>query len=367
MKSLLSFIIGCLLASNTLAKPIVDIDVYGVDSKQAEEIKTRYGEQVRSIEFAMQSAIESSVNKAIASKTLHLDNIKPPHGYNQLKKKRQALLNQIKREQNLLFVNAATIFYMPKNVSYTTIEVVSQAHPELLRYTALEAHSRVTHSPADLIDKMTEFSQISMMLYAENKLQEKDTDTRYCPVYHCAINFEHPALKPYLSLFNQGAIKDKTLILNTIKNDSNSERRGAAIFLLGHLNDPHEIISLLLPYVQDHDPLVRNNSIRVIGETVRKAKIHDFDLKPFLALLHSPSTLDRNKSLYVIYEAAQLPTAKKLIVQQSGDILLQLLQLKQPNNHDVTYKILKRLSGKKWGDQDFAAWKQWLASVKTAA
>src|SRR5580704_6569733 len=120
MKSLLLSIVGCLLTSSIMAKPIVDIDVYGVDAKQAEEIKTRYGQQVRSIEFALESAIESSVHKAIASKTSHLDNIKPPHGYNQLKKNRQALLNQIKREQNLLYVNTSTIFYMPKNVSYTT-------------------------------------------------------------------------------------------------------------------------------------------------------------------------------------------------------------------------------------------------------
>jgi hypothetical protein len=366
MKSLLSFIIGCLLTSSIMAKPIIDIDVYGVDAKQAEEIKTRYGQQIRSIEFAIESAIESSIHKAIASKR-SLDNIKPPHGFNQLKKNRQALLNQIKREQNLLSVDAATISYLPKNVSYITIEAVSKKHPELLRYTTPQVHHKVKHITSDLIDKMNEFNQLSMMLYTENKLGEKDTDAKYCPVYHCTMNFLHPRLKPYLSLFNQGIIKEKTLILNTLKNDIDSERRGAAVFLVGHLNDPHEIISLLLPYVQDKDLSVRNNSMRVIGKTMRKAKIYDIDLKPFLALLHSPSTLDRNKSLYVLYAAAELPAAKKIIAQQSGDILLQLLQLKQPNNHDLAYKILKRLSGKKWGDQDFRAWKQWLASVKTVA
>lgn len=367
MKALLLFIVGCLSVSSILAKPIVDIDVYGIDSKQAEEIKTRYGQQIRNIEFAINSAIESSIKKAITSKTLQLDNIKPPHGYNQLKKKREALLNQIKKEQNLLFVDASTIFYMPKNVAYTTIEVVSRAHPELLRYTSPHIRPKKSHTPSDLIDKMYEFDHLSMMLYSNNELEEKDTSSKNCPVYHCVMNFSHPRLKPYLSLFNEGVIKEKSLILNTLKNDPDQERRGSAVFLLGHLKDPHEIISRLLPYVQDKDSLVRNNSMRVIGETMRKAKIYDIDLKPFLALLHSPITLDRNKSLYVLNAAARLPVAQKIIAQQSGEVLLQLLQLKQPNNHDLTYKLLKRISNKKWKDQDVAAWKQWLTSVKTVA
>ena len=259
MKSLLSFIVGCLLTSNIMARPIVGIDVYGVDAKQAQEIKTRYGKQVRNIEFAIDSSIESSIQKALASKTLDLNNIKPMHGYNQLQKDRQALLDQIKREQNLLSVEAATIFYMPENIAYTTIEVVTQAHPELLRYITTQSRVRKAHMLPDLVDKRNEFDKIAMMLYTEGKLEGKDEDKKYCPVYHCTFNFENPRLKSYLTLFNQGVKKEKTLILNTLKKDSDPERRAAAVFLLGHLNNPHEIISLLIPYVQDRDQGVRNN------------------------------------------------------------------------------------------------------------
>lgn len=85
MKLLVSFVC-CLFASSIMASPIVDVDVYGVDKKQAEEIKRRYGQQVRSIEFALKNAIATALQKTIASKTLHLD-VKLPHGYNQLKKK----------------------------------------------------------------------------------------------------------------------------------------------------------------------------------------------------------------------------------------------------------------------------------------
>lgn len=106
---------------------------------------------------------------------------------------------------------------MPENVSYTTIEVVSQAHPELLRYTTPEVRAKKAHTPVDIVDKMSEFEQVSMMLYSENKLSKKDIDNKYCPAYHCIDNFLHPRLKPYLSLFNQGVVTNKALILKNIK------------------------------------------------------------------------------------------------------------------------------------------------------
>lgn len=359
----LFFILSCIFAKSIIAGPIVDIDIYGVDSKQAETILNRYKSQIFEVETAMQNAIQSSVKSALNSKTFDPTKIKPAKGYALLKKNRQSLLDKIKNEQDLLSVDASTIFYMPMNTSYTTLEVVPKSRPELLKF-ASKTVTKPRKRTSDIIDKMDEFSELVLMLYSHKLISKKDFDTRQCPIYHCVVNFFHPRLKPYLAIFNEKATKEKSFILKTLKEDKNSDRRGAAVFLLGHLKNPEEIILQLLPYVQDADSLVRNNSIRVIGETIKRSKIYDINLDPFLALLHSPVTLDRNKSLIVIYEAAQSLKAKNKIIADGGDSLLKLLQLKQPNNHEWAYKILKRLSNKNWGDRDYTSWKKWLESAK---
>jgi HEAT repeat protein len=206
---------------------------------------------------------------------------------------------------------------------------------------------------------MLQYQSIGNDLFNNKKLRTIDLDDNNCPVYHCiAAGFTHPKLKPYLVIFNQGIVKQKEFILDTLKNDPDSGRRGAAAFLLGHLQDPHEIITTLSPYVEDPDPLVRNNVIRVIGETVERAKIYDFNLLPFLNLLASTESVDRNKSLFVIYAVAKSPAQQQKIMAYK-DRLLDLLQLQQPNNHKPAYMILTRISGKKFGEYDLVAWKNW--------
>jgi len=42
--------------------------------------------------------------------------------------------------------------------------------------------------------------------------------------------------------------------------------------------------------------------------------------------------------------------------------LLKLLRLRQANNHEPAYEILKELSGKAFGDRDYKDWESWAAA-----
>ena len=165
-------------------------------------------------------------------------------------------------------------------------------------------------------------------------------------------------------MFNEGAVKEKTLILNTLKHDPNPERRAAAAFLVGHFQDPHEILSVLLPQVTDKDEDVRNNVMRVMGTTMMKAKISDINIEPILALLDSPSTTDRNKALIILLTAVESDAVKKQILQKGTNNLLAILRLEQPNNHDWAYHILKKISGKDFGETNLDAWRKWYSVTK---
>ena len=105
---------------------------------------------------------------------------------------------------------------------------------------------------------------------------------------------------------------------------------------------------------------MKNNAIRVIGETMNRANISNINMVPFLNLLNSPYNTDRNKALYVLLAAAESPSSKKLIIQQGSRNLLAMLKLKQPNNHDISYQLLKKISGKDFGEYNSIAWEKWI-------
>lgn len=335
---------GLFLSIGVQAKTVVD--VYGTDEKTADYLVKKYEKRV--------TFIEEEFHKNIQKSNGEIDD-------NDIKKmiqERISISREIMEDYDFFYVDIGTVLYPGNETLYTTIDVIDKNNPERMKFVAM--NNKGLTKP-DLIDKMMEYSELETSLMVTNQLDRKNIS---CPVYHCVSGFHHPKLKPYLSIFNQGVQRDKKLIIDTLNHDQNPNRRAAAAFLMGHFQDPKEIISILSFHVEDPDETVRNNVIRVISETLRKAKM-TIDVSPFLSLLDSPFLTDRNKSLSVLWLVSESPEGKKQIIQSGGDKLLSILALKQPNNHDLAYIILKNISGKDFGEYNIAAWKQWLSSIRS--
>ena len=161
-----------------------------------------------------------------------------------------------------------------------------------------------------------------------------------------------------------GVVKERKLILDTLNHDPNAERRAAAVFLVGFFSDPNEIVQILSQHINDPSGLVRNDALRVIGSTAQTTKMTEIDVTPFLGLLNSPDETDRNKTLWVLMTASKSKKAKPILIQNAGENLINLLALKQPNNHEMAYSVLKQISGKDFGEHNVKAWEQWLSSAQ---
>jgi len=321
------------------------VDVYGTDEKNANLILRKYAQEIIAIETHMMDAFKSIQNGGKENQVDALFNTK------------QQLKEKIKQENKLAFVDFQTVLYPGDPDLHTTVEVIQANRPDRLRFITPPIHAKHYAKKQDLINQMLLFTDIGVGLMVNNEI---DVEKISCPVYHCVTGFDHPKLKPYLNVFNKGAIKQKQLILKTLKQDSNPERRGAAAYLVGHFKNPEEIISTLTPYVNDPDNGVRNNVVRVIAMTMAISKLSQINVSPFIDLLDSPYTTDRNKSLYVLQAAANSEKGKVAILKQGGDKLLALLALKQPNNHDPAYEILKKISGQHFQGNDLKAWSNWV-------
>ena len=72
--------------------------------------------------------------------------------------------------------------------------------------------------------------------------------------------------------------------------------------------------------------------------------------------------MERNKALNLILVLADNPINAKLIKHAASKKLIDNLKLQQPNNHDPAYDILKKISGKDYGERDYQAWEKYLRS-----
>lgn len=259
-------------------------------------------------------------------------------------------------------------FFYPGNSNrYVTIEVVKKDQRHRLRFKkkdedVLSQERPLNHKPQDLIDEMIQFYRLGFKLLNDGKIPHFVTA---CPFHHCLVSFEHPDLKPFLLRFKKAAHdeKEKQTIIMALKNEPDRERRQAAAFLVGHFSDSQEIIKLLKPYVLDTDEGLRNNAIRVMIFTMMKEGDKGIDITPFITLLDSPCGTDRNKALYLLLQTSFSDKNKKLILQKAGSTLVDLLALKQPNNHDPAYALLKQVSGQHYGEYDLTAWQNWLREI----
>lgn len=333
------------LSTNTMA---TTVDLYGDNPSHAAQVLRKYSQEV--------SQLIDTFNKEIAFADKE-DKVK----FAKLVEQKKNLINKIKNSEGYAFVDLQTVYYPDDKQGYTTIEVVRKDEKERLYYVHPKLTTKATVPVKhDLITKRLEFNQLEMKLLQANKLDPSDMS---CPVYHCISGFNHPQLKPYLAVFNRGVAKHKELIINTLNSDVNPERRAAAAFLIGHFKDPQEIIKTLMPHIKDKDEGVRNDVMRVIAQTMAKAHITDIDVARVLPLINSPFTTDRNKALYILFSAIKSEKGKQLVLKQGRRNLVNLLRLKQPNNHEFAYLILKEISGKDYGEKNTAAWQSWADSL----
>jgi hypothetical protein len=334
----------------TIAASVI-VDIYGANKIHSEKILREYTKQVIEIEseLAKQRGYFNLTGKEDIQKIEEI----------QIKKDR--LAEGIKKKVGVLYLAFHTTIYPNKKYLYTTIEVIEKTDPERLAFVHPNNNNTIHLKQTDLIAKMQKYETLGWKLSDSKQLAIKNL---ICPAYHCIFGFNHPKLKPYLSIFNRGVIKEKTKILKVLNNDPDPERRAAAAFLLGHFENPEEIISILSKYINDDNELVRNNVIRVMGETIEKAQINHIDVDPFLNLLNSPYGSDRNKAVSLLASAPLDKKSRLLIIHKGQEDLLALLQLKQPNNHDWAYLLLKKISGKNYSEYDISAWERWFSEVK---
>lgn len=328
-------LVGCISPKKQYSA-ISGLDTFGSKRLTMRGISSQYGDEINNMVLAMKSQRPEFAEK---------------------KKKLEAA---IKNQYGLAFVHLSHVMYFsPQSGDYVTVDVVE---PEDVnkRMKFLPEPRNYFQDPDGLIDLWDQYLQLAFDLQRAEDYQKHTS----CPAWHCTHGFEHPKLRPFLDQFQKLVPINEKKLVQILKNDSRSWYRANAAFLLAHAKNGKDIVSYLLPSVHDSADVVRNNATRVLSEIASKHPEIDISLPPILKAMNYPMTTDRNKAAYVLVSLSAKEKNRKAIIESSGETLIEMLKLEQPNNRQPAYEILKNISGQNYSDTDYKSWAKWLKSEK---
>lgn len=337
-----------LLMTNNAFSANIMLDVYGVYDQTANTIIEHCGKEIEKY-----VEMESKIGSATPDE---LDNLIAKH-----MEFRDSIVKKIKSYGNFKFVAISPVYYPNTNTRYTTIDIVPSSQifrmPQSPHRTVNKALT-LSKKAQNLFKLWSTYNEYNINLINKGKFNSKE---KSCPAVHCLWGFDNEELTRYFPKFREFANAYNAELKNIIQLSPDEEQRGAAIFILGYSDDYQSTAKFLFDYTNDQSVLVRNNSMRVIGEILSTHNIEKLPLHNMLEALNYPLVTDRNKAANILYNVASHDViTHKQIIAESGDTLIKLLKLRQPNNHDVAYRILKEISHKNYDEHDYQNWAQWI-------
>jgi hypothetical protein len=254
-------------------------------------------------------------------------------------------------------VSRITYFRQPKNETYVTIDVVEPADRER-RMPFAAAPDEDLADVDGLAAAWNAYEAKALQLLTAHALPNEYVP---CNAFHCLVGFRHPDLASYGKLFDEKVPARRAELIALLHRAKDEDRRAAAAYLIAHLQDGNEVVAELMPALRDPSSAVRNNAMRVLQDIAHHHPEIAIPVEPVFAALDYPETTDRNKALAIVDGLADRPE-NAAAIRAHGRLLVALLALEQPNNHDFAYGILKKVSGQDFGERDVAAWERWLAT-----
>jgi hypothetical protein len=272
------------------------------------------------------------------------------------------LLERIQKKFGFAMAEFSVLeYYEPGDLAIrVTLDVVEKA--DVARRMPFKPEpTQQFKDPDSLISKWMEYEDIAMELVDSGQL---NPETENCVAYHCPFGHKHPKLKKYEKLFVDGVKKYEKQLVEILGKDQRADFRAAAAYLLAYTKDGQKLVNWLVERIYDSDYVVRNNAMRVLGDVAEFHPEFIIPLHPILQALQFPRVSDRSKAVYVAYTmAVNSPQTREEIKRSAIPELLAMLDAKQPDEAEISYDLLKKISGKDYPPTDLQAWNNWYAHL----
>ncbi len=256
-------------------------------------------------------------------------------------------------------------YFQPGDLAiHVTLDVVEKSDVAK-RMPFYEAPTKQMSDPDNLIKSWQEYEDTALDLVEKGQLEP---DIAQCAALHCPFGHKHPKLKKYESIFVEGVKKDEQALVEITKKDARPEDRASAAYLLAYLKDGNRVVNYEMAMVRDPDDLVRNNALRVLGDIAEFHPEYVIPAAPIVQAIHFPRVSDRSKALYVAFQmVGSNHDTKDLLLKDDVPDLIQMMQSKQPDHRDLSYGILRKISGKDFAVNDVRSWNNWFFKLNDRA
>lgn len=326
--------------SDAIAGTEYTIDTYKSNQVSTDDLKNKFNNEFQTIANMMLSidALYQEKNAQLLSNSI------------------SKITSGIYRMGEFSYVGISPIIYPGDEVVHITVDLIDVKDTARSTYFLSEPKESISDTD-HLISHWMEYERIGFKLILNKKQQ---TLYKSCPAKHCLFGFDYPPLKKYKNIFNTLVPKNKHILVETLRSDRDETKRAACAYLLAHIKNKNELVSILVPSIFDSSELVRNNVMRVLGVLLINNPSVKFPIDSAIKALDFPATTDRNKALLIILALSKNPIYTKYITKKVGSKLIDYLKLLQPNIHNLAHETLKNISGKKYGEYDIQSWERWL-------
>jgi hypothetical protein len=316
------------------------IDVFGTSQITAEQVRQTWGEKL----IALSESIYGQNKNPEAAERLYKE-----------------IVTGIQTMGDFAYVNLAPVMdFQEGNPVYITVDIVDTADASV-RMPFRPAPTRTFPDPDNLLQQWAEYEKATFALGEAGELRGGYEN---CPALACSFGFEHPQLQAFPRIFEAAVPRNRDRLVQILRADQNPTHRGYAVFLLAFTNNATSYVQTITPAIRDSSSLVRNNALRVLVDIAQNHLTVEIPIEAVVQALHYPDTTDRNKAAIVLEVLAKQTRYREVLIEQAVPILLEMLKLEQPNNHKPAYAILTTLSGKQYGERDYAAWERWATQAR---
>ena len=187
-----------------------------------------------------------------------------------------------------------------------------------------------------------------------------------CPGFYCLWGSPTPELASLERNFTLAAASRRRELVEVLAKDSDALKRAAAVYVLSYSTDSVVAVDAGLAALRDPAEEVRAAGLLVLADVSLYHKTAFIDVSRVLPVLDYPLVADRSKALSVLVGLTDNPNYRTYLTARAGPLLLALLKLRQPANHDLAYMLLATISGRDYERRDYDSWNQWIVSQAAA-
>lgn len=347
IKKSISYLVLLVCSSCSFSLSQSNIDVYGVDHSAKTKI-------IKHCSIYVSQYVEYVSSLGLMERTLS------EADEDAIKKRLDKAISCINKTNEYVYTNISPINYFNPRKTYTTVDIVLKTEsyriPNKLR--TIDLNLVVNDDLKKLFTRWKKYNESNVSKLSNNKFSYKN---KSCPVDHCTWGFSEYERKEYLNYFIKYSNRYHNELKEIISKSNDDALRAVAVFVLANSSQSSENAEFLSSFINDKSSLVRNNVMRVIAAIYKKHPSVPVSIVKLCKAVNYPDATDRNKAAISLLNIAQNNSDKaRLIIKSCGNNFIRLLELKQPNNHDVAYQLLKESSHKNYGEHDYASWSKWI-------